>query len=229
MVEALTPMFERILADGGHGAAELGPRRMGALLHREPGGDPRRSAADEGVSPRPRRRQNAAVVQGETGFDPQPLAVTDVFARPETPGSSTPIPRPPPTWPCCSSGSTKTPFMLDVPLAPVLGITVMAERTWSRIDPGDRQGAAGVGQAASRRGLLRDVGGAGARVDRGDEAARPHGGSRSTTPGRRPSAPSRPSSPRRGGGKLIPADVYDLAVEARDSFPGRPLTASPGL
>ena len=72
----------------------------------------------------------------ENGFDPEPLAYTDMLLGLNT-GLINAHPSPPYVA-LLFQWYDKTPFMLDVPLAPVLGITVMAERSWSRINEGDQ-------------------------------------------------------------------------------------------
>ena len=150
----------------------------------------------------------------ENGFDPQPLAVTDVLLGLNT-GLINAHPSPPYVA-LLFQWFDQTPFMLDVPLAPVLGITVVAERTWNRIDADDRE----VLLASAKRleeALLRDVAAQeresveemkrrGLTVVEIDDAARASF---------RAVAAEMTASWR---GDLIPADVYDLAVEARDAF-----------
>ena len=72
----------------------------------------------------------------ENGFDPQPLAVTDMLLGLNT-GLINAHPSPPYAT-LLFQWYDRTPFMLDVPLAPVLGITVVAERTWNRISAEDQ-------------------------------------------------------------------------------------------
>ena len=110
----------------------------------------------------------------------------------------------------------QTPFMLDVPLAPVLGITVMAERTWNRIDLSDRQVLLASAKrleeqllldvAAQERESIEEMKRRGLNVVEIDDAGKA---------AFRAVAAEMTASWR---GDLIPADVYDMAVAARDSF-----------
>ena len=110
----------------------------------------------------------------------------------------------------------KTPFMLDVPLAPVLGITVVAERTWDLISPQDQRALRASAKRLEQE-LLQDVPAQeresieqmkqrGLTVVELDDAAEASF---------REVADELTASWR---GNMIPADVYDLAVRERNSF-----------
>jgi len=153
----------------------------------------------------------------ENGFDPEPLAYSDVLLGLNT-GLINAHPSPP-FVALLFQWYDKTPFMLDVPLAPVLGITVVAERTWSRIDEADQA----VLRASAKRleqELLRDVSAQerdsieqmkqrGLTVVELDDA---------TKASFRLVADEITASWR---GNMIPAEVYDQAVRARDAFRAR--------
>ena len=90
----------------------------------------------------------------ENGFDPQPLAVTDVLLGLNT-GLIDAYPTPPYVA-LLMQWYSKTPYMLDVPLGPVIGATVVTERVWRRLSPADQQAMLDVAQRAQDQ-LMRDV------------------------------------------------------------------------
>ncbi len=212
VVEQLTPTFEQVLAEEGLVLLNWGHAGWAHFFSED-----RVETLDD------LRRAKLFTAAGddkmlqwykENGFDPQPLAVTDVLLGLNT-GLINAHPSPPYVA-LLFQWFDKTPFMLDVPLAPVLGITVVAERTWDRIDPDDRQ----VMRASAKRleqELLRDVAAQerdsieqmkrrGLTVVEIDAAAKASF---------RAVADELTASWR---GDMIPADVYDMAVRARDSF-----------
>ena len=212
VVEALTPTFERVLADEGLVLLNWGHAGWAHFFS-----DDRVETLDD------LRRTKVFTAAGddkmlqwykENGFDPEPLAVTDVLLGLNT-GLINAHPSPPYVA-LLFQWFDKTPFMLDVPLAPVLGITVVTERTWSRIDPDD-QAALRASAKRLEQELLRDVAAQerdsveemkqrGLTVVEIDDAGKA---------AFRAVAAELTASWR---GNMIPADVYDLAVEARDSF-----------
>ena len=212
VVEALTPTFERFLADEGLVLLNWGHAGWAHFFSED-----RVETLDD------LRRTKVFTAAGddkmlqwykENGFDPEPLAVTDVLLGLNT-GLINAHPSPPYVA-LLFQWFDKTPFMLDVPLAPVLGITVVAERTWDRIDPDDQE----VLRASAKRleqSLLRDVAvqerdsieqmrQRGLTVVEIDDAAK--ASFRAVA--------DQLTASWRGG--MIPADVYDMAVRARDGF-----------
>ncbi len=212
VVEQLTPTFERVLADEGLVLLNWGHAGWAHFFSED-----RVETLDD------LRGTKLFTAAGddkmlqwykENGFDPEPLAVTDVLLGLNT-GLINAHPSPPYVA-LLFQWFDKTPFMLDVPLAPVLGITVVTERTWDGIDADDQQ----VLLASAKRleqELLRDVAAQerdsieqmrrrGLTVVEIDDAAKASF---------RAVADQLTASWR---GEMIPADVYDLAVRARDSF-----------
>ena len=212
VVEALTPTFERILADEGMVLLNWGHAGWAHFFT-----ESRVETLDD------LRGTKVFTAAGddrmlqwykENGFDPEPLAVTDVLLGLNT-GLINAHPSPPYVA-LLFQWFDKTPFMLDVPLAPVLGITVVTERAWNRIDPDDRA----LLQASAKRleeQLLRDV--AAQELDSIEEMKRR--GLNVVETGDAAKAAFRAVAAEMTAswrGNLIPADVYDLAVEARDDF-----------
>ena len=150
----------------------------------------------------------------ENGFDPEPLAVTDVLLGLNT-GLINAHPSPPYVA-LLFQWYDKTPFMLDVPLAPVIGITVVAERTWRRISAEDQQILLAAAKRLEER-LLADV-------PKQEQESIEQMKSRGLTvvelddalkASFREVADQMTASWR---GTMIPADIYDLAVRERDAF-----------
>jgi TRAP-type C4-dicarboxylate transport system substrate-binding protein len=150
----------------------------------------------------------------ENGFDPEPLAYTDMLLGLNT-GLINAHPSPPYVA-LLFQWYEKTPFMLEVPLAPVLGVTVMAESSWSRISQADQEALRASAKRLEQE-LLEDVPAQeevsiqqmkqrGLTVVELDNAAKASF---------RAVADGLTASWR---GNMIPAEVYDLAVRERDSF-----------
>ena len=212
VVEQLTPTFERVLADEGLVLLNWGHAGWAHFFSED-----RVETLDD------LRGTKLFTAAGddkmlqwykENGFDPEPLAVTDVLLGLNT-GLINAHPSPPYVA-LLFQWFDKTPFMLDVPLAPVLGITVVTERTWDGIDADDQRALLASAKRLEQE-LLRDVAvqerdsieqmrRRGLTVVEIDDAAKASF---------RAVADQLTASWR---GEMIPADVYDLAVRARDSF-----------
>ena len=212
VVEALTPTFERVLAGEGLVLLNWGHAGWAHFFSED-----RVETLDD------LRGTKVFTAAGddkmlqwykENGFDPEPLAITDVLLGLNT-GLINAHPSPPYVA-LLFQWFDKTPFMLDVPLAPVLGITVVTERTWDGIDADDQQvllaSAKRLEQellsdvAAQERDSIEQMRRRGLTVVEIDDAAKASF---------RAVADQLTASWR---GEMIPADVYDLAVRARDSF-----------
>ena len=212
VVEKLTPMFERVLAD-----QDL------VLLNWGHAGWAHVFTADRVETFADLKRSKLYTTAGdekmlrwykENGFNPVPLAVTDVLLGLNT-GLINAHPSPPYVA-LLFQWYDKTPFMLDVPLSPVLGITVVAARTWNGIDADDQQTLRASAKRLER-GLFRDVPAQerdaveemkarGLTVVEFDTVA---------TASFRKIADELTASWR---GTMIPAAVYDQALRERNSF-----------
>tara|TARA_B100001123_G_scaffold195167_1_gene222372 strand:+ start:7138 stop:8127 length:990 start_codon:yes stop_codon:yes gene_type:complete len=212
VVEKLTPTFEQILADEGLVLLNWGHAGWAHFFTEQ-----RVESLDELKATKVfTAAGDERMLQWykENGFDPEPLAVTDVLLGLNT-GLINAHPSPPYVA-LLFQWYDRTPFMLDVPLAPVIGITVVAERTWRRISAEDQQ----ILQAAAKRleeRLLADVPqqeqesieqmkSRGLTVVELDDASKASF---------REVADQMTASWR---GTMIPADIYDLAVRERDAF-----------
>ena len=212
VVEQLTTTFERVLADKGL-----------VLLNWGHGGWARFFTAARVESLADLKKTKVYTTAGDekmlqwykrNGFDPQPLALTDVLLGLNT-GLINAHPSPP-YGALLFQWYDKTPFMLDVPLAPVLGITVVAERTWNRISAEDQQTLRASAKRVERdlrrdvtvqeRDAIEQMTRRGLTVVSLDEAKQAS---------LREIADEMTASWR---ADMIPADVYDRALRARDSF-----------
>ena len=215
VAEQLTPTFERVLADKGL-----------VLLNWGHGGWARFFSAERVESLADLKKTKVYSTAGDekmlqwykqNGFDPQPLALTDVLLGLNT-GLINAHPSPP-YGALLFQWYDKTPFMLDVPLAPVLGITVVAERTWNRISTEDQQRLRASAKRLERdlrrdvptqeRDAIAQMTKRGLTVVSLDEAAQAS---------LRKTADEMTASWR---GTMIPAEVYDQALHVRDSFRAR--------
>ena len=214
VVEKLTPTFEQVLADQGL-----------VLLNWGHAGWTHFFTAERVASLEDLKRTKIYTTTGDdkmlqwyrqNGFDPVQLAVTDMLLGLNT-GLINAHPSPPYVA-LLFQWYDKTPFMLDVPLTPLFGITVVAERTWNRISAEDQQ-ALRASAKRLERDLLREVPleerrsiaemeQRGLTVVRLDAAA---------LASFRESANELTASWR---GNMIPADVYDQALRERNSFRG---------
>ena len=153
----------------------------------------------------------------ENGFEPVPLEVTDVLMGLNT-GLIDAYPSPP-YGALVFQWYRQTPHMLDVPLSPVFGATVMTERAWARIGEADR--GALLEAAAATQDFLFD------EVPRQDEEAVAEMRKRGLTVaavGGSEAAGFRAAAERLTAtwrGSRVPADVYDAAVAARAEFRAR--------
>ncbi len=212
VVEKLTPMFERVLADQDLVLLNWGHAGWAHIF-----------TADRVETFADLKRTKLYTTAGdekmlqwykESGFNPEPLAVTDVLLGLNT-GLINAHPSPPYVA-LLFQWYDKTPFMLDVPLAPVLGITVVTARVWNGIADDDQQ----VLRASAKQlelGLFRDVPAQerdsveemqkrGLTVVELDTAA---------TASFREVADELTASWR---GTIVPAAVYDQALRERNSF-----------
>ena len=150
----------------------------------------------------------------ENGFQPVPLELTDVLMGLNT-GLIDAYPSPP-YGALVFQWYRQTSHMLDIPLSPVFGATVMTERAWARIDEADR--AALLEAAAEMQAFLFD------EVPRQDEEAVAEMQKRGLTL----SSVGEPevallraivdTLTATWRGDRVPADIYDAALAARSAF-----------
>ena len=150
----------------------------------------------------------------ENGFEPVPLELTDVLMGLNT-GLIDAYPSPP-YGALVFQWYRQTSHMLDIPLAPVFGATVMTEGAWARIAEADREAL--LEGAAAMQEYLFDV------VPGQDEDAVAEMRKRGLTVSSvseaeadafRALAEELTSTWR---GTRVPADIYDAAIAARDAY-----------
>ena len=212
VVETLTPTFERVLADRGLVLLNWGHLGWAHFFTKN------RVENLEDL-----KRTKLYTTEGddrmlqwykENGFDPTPLATTDVLL-----GLSTNLINTHPSPPFVAllfQWYDETPFMLNVPLAPVLGITVVTERTWNRVSTEDQRTLRASAKrleedlrrdvSAQERDAIETMQQRGLTVVELDDAERAS---------LREIADGLTASWR---GTMIPAGVYDEALRARNSF-----------
>jgi TRAP-type transport system periplasmic protein len=154
------------------------------------------------------------------GFQPRAMAMTDILT-----GLSTGMIEAMPSTPLASMAyqwHKQTPYMLDIGLAPLIGATVVAKRTWDSIPAADRtkmlEISAGVEQQL--------------RVDvpKGDALAVTLMGAqglkvtKATGDEWQQEAEVLSKTMR---GQMVPPDIFDLALKERDAFRQRSKSASP--
>jgi TRAP-type C4-dicarboxylate transport system substrate-binding protein len=212
VVEKLTPTFERVLAEEGL-----------VLLNWGHGGWTRFFTANRVETLDDLKETKLFTTAGDqkmqqwykrNGFDPTPLAITDVLLGLNT-GLINAYPSPP-YGALLLGWYDKAPYMLDVPLTPLLGITVVAERSWNRISAEDqrtlRAAAKRFEQTLRREVPMEERESIDQMKERGltvvalDEAA---------IASFRAVADELTASWR---GTIIPADIYDVALRERDAF-----------
>ncbi len=150
----------------------------------------------------------------QNGFEPVPLALTDVLLGLNT-GLITAYPSPPYAA-LLLQWYTKTPHMLDLSLGPVIGATVVTDMTWKRLSGMDQRAILEIANASEDR-LMTEV----PTQDRNSVEEMKKRGLSVTTLDERAVADFRAAAEklaRSMRGTMVPADVYDLAVRARDEF-----------
>ena len=150
----------------------------------------------------------------ENGFQPVPLELTDVLMGLNT-GLIDAYPSPP-YGALVFQWYRQTSHMLDIPLSPIFGATVMTERAWARIDEADRDAL--LAAAAETQAFLFE------EVPRQDEEAVAEMQKRGLTV----SGVSEPevallravvdTLTATWRGDRVPADIYDAALAARNAF-----------
>ena len=212
VLEALTPLYRAALAERGLVLLNWGHGGWAHIFSAEPiRGIPDLQAAKLYTS-----AGDDGMVQWykENGFQPVPLELTDVLMGLNT-GLIDAYPSPP-YGALVFQWYRQTSHMLDIPLSPVFGATVMTERAWSRIDEDDRDAL--LEAAAETQAFLFD------EVPRQDEEAIAEMEKRGLTV-------SSVSEPEVGKlrdlvdtltatwrGDRVPADIYDAAIAARNAF-----------
>ena len=215
VLDAVTPMLQEALADNGLVLVGWGHGGWIHIFSAEPVAsldDLRRtklftSSGDDGM------------VQWykENGFNPVPLALTDVLMGLNT-GLIDAYPSPP-YGALVFQWYRQTSHMLDVPLGPVYGATVMTERAWARISEADR---ATIRESAEKMAdfLFTEV----PRQDREAVAEMRKRGLTVQSASATEAATLRSTADALTAGwrgTRVPVEVYDAAVNARNEYRNR--------
>ena len=145
------------------------------------------------------------------GFQPRAMAMTDVLT-----GLTTGMIDAIPTTPLAAMSFQwfkQTPYMLDLGISPIVGATVVSKKTWDGISAGDRAAITDVSLKVEKQ-LQADV-------PKGDGLATlvmQNQGlkiTKGTGPEWQQLADSLGQTMR---GKMVPPDIYDMALKARDAY-----------
>jgi TRAP-type C4-dicarboxylate transport system substrate-binding protein len=145
------------------------------------------------------------------GFQPRAMAMTDVLT-----GLTTGMIDALPTTPLAAVAfqwNKQTPYMLDLGISPIVGATVISKRTWNAISAADRSAMTGIALEVEKR-LLADV----PKQDGLATLLMQNQGlkiTKATGPEWQQLADNLAQTMR---GKMVPPDVFDLAVKERDAY-----------
>jgi TRAP-type C4-dicarboxylate transport system substrate-binding protein len=154
------------------------------------------------------------------GFQPRAMAMTDVLT-----GLTTGMIDALPTTPLASMSFQwykQTPYMLDLGISPIVGATVLSKRTWDGITPADRAKITEISLKVEKQ-LQADV----PKQDGLATLLMQQQGlkiTKGTGPEWQQLADSLGQTMR---GKMVPPDVYDLALKERDAFRQRKASQPP--
>jgi len=147
----------------------------------------------------------------ENGFNPVPLAVSDMMTSLQT-GMIQAIPVTPLSA-LAFQWYQQTPNMLDVGLAPLVGATLITERAWSRIDAAD-QAAMLAASARAEAQLLTEI----PDQDKEALAEMKARGLKVNAPADKSWQATAAEFAKSQRGTFVPVDIYDLAVRERDAY-----------
>ena len=150
------------------------------------------------------------------GFHPQALSEREIVTQLRLPNGMIDAVPSPPYGALALQFYSATPYMLDVSVAPLVGATVVSNTAWNRLSAADRAALTDAASAMQRR-VLADV----PKVDADAVAAMRKAkltvttlDAATRTEFQRAAALTLPSM----RGTIVPADMYDMAVKARDSY-----------
>jgi TRAP-type C4-dicarboxylate transport system substrate-binding protein len=212
VLEALTPRLRDSLADSGLVLLNWGHGGWAHIFSAQP----IRDMSDLQAAKLFTSAGDDAMVRWyrENGFEPVPLELTDVLMGLNT-GLIDAYPSPP-YGALVFQWYRQTSHMLDIPLSPVFGATVMTARAWARIGEADRE-ALLEGAAAMQDFLFEEV----PRQDRDALAEMQKRGLTVTAVPPMFADFLRAEVDRLTAtwrGSRVPGDIYDAALEARSAF-----------
>ncbi len=145
------------------------------------------------------------------GFEPRAMAMTDIMT-----GLTTGMVEAVPTTPLAAllfQWYRQTPNMLDIGLAPVVGATVMTRKAWNAVPEADRPKLRAAAAGVQKR-LQEDV----PKQDAAAVAEMTRRGlvvTQASAPEWRREIDALAKTMR---GEMVPPDMFDLAVKARDNY-----------
>jgi TRAP-type C4-dicarboxylate transport system substrate-binding protein len=145
------------------------------------------------------------------GFEPRAMAMTDIMTGLTT-GMIEGLPTPP-LAALLFQWYRQTPYMLDIGLAPIVGANVITRKTWNAIAEADRTTLLAAADGVEKR-LQADV----PKQDASAVAEMTKRGltvTKATGPEWRTQLDNLAKTMR---GEMVPPDVFDAAVKARDEF-----------
>ncbi len=145
------------------------------------------------------------------GFEPRAMAMTDIMTGLST-GMIEGLPTPP-LAAMLFQWYRQTPYMLDIGLAPVVGATVVTQKTWNAIAEADKPKLLAAAAGVQKR--LQDD------VPKQDALAVTEMTRRGLTVTKASSADWRAQADalaKTMRGEMVPPDIFDLAVKERDAF-----------
>ncbi len=145
------------------------------------------------------------------GFEPRAMAMTDIMTGLTT-GMLEGLPTPP-LAAMMFQWYRQTPYMLDIGLAPIVGASVITSKAWKSIPEADRpkllESAAGVEKRLEVDVPKQDADAVAVMVKQGLTVTK------ATGPEWRTQVDNFANTMR---GEMVPQDIFDLAVKARDEF-----------
>jgi TRAP-type transport system periplasmic protein len=145
------------------------------------------------------------------GFQPRAMAMTDIMT-----GLSTGMIDGMPSTPLAAmlfQWNRQTPYMLDLGLAPIIGATVITSKSWKAIPDADKPKLLEAADAVEKR--LRE---AVPKLDENAVAMMTKNGLTVTKAVGPEWKTQLDSLARTMRGEMVPPDIFDLAVKARDEF-----------
>jgi len=148
------------------------------------------------------------------GFNPVALSATDIFAQLQT-GTIDAVPSPP--YPALVFQFFRpAKYMLDVRVGPLFGALVLTNTVWNKITPGDRTIMTESAKAFEKR-IMVDA----PKQDADSVATMKTRGLVVTTLDPKAETEFRAAAEKLAvtmRGNMVPADIYDAAVQQRDAF-----------
>jgi TRAP-type C4-dicarboxylate transport system substrate-binding protein len=145
------------------------------------------------------------------GFEPRAMAMTDIMTGLST-GMIEGLPSPP-LAALLFQWYRQTPYMLELGLAPIVGANVITKKAWTRIPQADRpklqEAATAVEKRLQAEVPKQDASAVTEMTKRGLTVTKPSG------PEWRTELDDLAKTMR---GEMVPADIFDLALKARDEY-----------